>query len=380
MNREQNRFENKDSGLYVHVPFCFKKCLYCDFYSETDLSLIPRWLEAFELECKRFQGRFSTLYIGGGTPSALASDQLIKLFDLIKENFELNGGLENEIEITIEANPEDLDADKISLFKSLPVNRVSLGVQSFFDDDLALMNRRHNADRAENALKLLSKEDSLKVSVDIIFAVPGQDRKRLEDNLEKVISYHPSHISCYQLTEEKGTGLHKKIGQGLITLPGEERSAELFLAVSEKLIKAGYEHYEISNFSLGPDNYSRHNSKYWERIPYLGLGPSAHSFNDGVRWWNVSDLSQYISLLNQGKSPKADEETLTPDQVLLERIQLGLRTAKGIEKGFLEDVPDIEQKISLLKKQGFVKESKGRLLPTKKGFLMADQLPLMLLG
>ncbi|MBW2623075.1 MAG: radical SAM family heme chaperone HemW [Deltaproteobacteria bacterium] len=368
-------------GLYVHVPFCGSKCVYCDFFSVADSSagstLIPDWLEGIKRESGLYAERFDafdTLYVGGGTPSFLSDDTLSALFDHLFNCFSIVPGSE----ITIEANPDDISREKLSHFKNLGVNRVSLGVQSFHDQDLVFLKRRHSAGQARDALELIKSESyAFTLSLDLIFGLPGQTEKKWEKSLERALSYEPEHISCYQLTYEEGTPLSLMKDQGLVTPCEEDRAEKMFLAASRFLEDQGYVHYEISNFALGDGNRSRHNRKYWRHTPYLGLGPAAHSFKDNQRWWNVRSIETYRAALAEGGSPVEDTESLTGDQLELEAIFLGLRTREGFPAKILSH--GYAEKLSKLEDAGFITVWKGRVRPTVKGFLVADSLPLQIL-
>jgi oxygen-independent coproporphyrinogen-3 oxidase len=366
-------------GLYVHVPFCGSKCVYCDFFSVADSSLIPDWLEGIKREAALYTGRFDafdTLYVGGGTPSFLSDDTLSALFIHLRGCFSLVPGSE----ITIEANPDDISREKLSHLKNLGVNRVSLGVQSFHDQDLVFLKRRHSAGQAGEALELIKSESgAFKLSLDLIFGLPGQTETAWLDSLEQALSYEPEHISCYQLTYEEGTPLSLMRDQGLITPCEEDRAERLFLAASRFLEDHGYVHYEISNFALGDENRSRHNRKYWRHTPYLSLGPSAHSFKDNQRWWNVRSIETYCAALAEGGSPMEDTESLTGDQLELEAIFLGLRTREGFPIKILGHGHGYDEKLSKLEDAGFITVRNGQVQPTIKGFLVADSLPLQIL-
>jgi len=367
-------------GLYVHVPFCGSKCLYCDFYSIADSSRIPDWLEGLKHEADLYTGEsdtFDTLYVGGGTPSFLNDDTLSVIFDHLLGCFSLMPG----VEITIEANPDDITREKLTHFKNLGINRVSLGVQSFHDQDLLFLKRRHSAEQAGKALELIKSEsDTFSLSLDLIFGLPGQTETAWLNSLKQALSYKPEHISCYQLTYEEGTPLSLMRDQGLVTPCEEDRAERMFLSTSRLLEDNGYVHYEISNFALGDENRSRHNRKYWSHTPYLGLGPSAHSFKERRRWWNVPSLETYCAALAQGSSPVEDTESLTGDQLELEAIFLGLRTKEGFPVKILGDGHDYDEKLLNLEHGGFIIVRNGRVRPTMKGFLVADSLPLQILN
>lgn len=365
-------------GLYVHVPFCVSKCRYCDFFSVTDRARVRDWLTAVDQEARLYGdnfGTFDTLYIGGGTPSCLSDPELAVLVDVLRRHC----SLAPQTEVTLEANPDDLSPARLEHFISLGVNRLSLGVQSFNDRELQFLGRRNSARQNHQALCWARSRDGLQLAVDLIYGVPGQTLAGWLDALRQVLAYRPEHLSCYQLTVEAGTPLAEMRQRGLIELPAEEVAADFFLQTSDYLAENGYEHYEISNFSRGHQPRSRHNCKYWRHMPYLGLGPGAHSFRDGVRWWNVRSVEQYCRMLCNGCAPIREREHLSDAQLRLEALFLGLRTTDGIPLQLLSDCPQTAATLSTLQATGLVKVEDNRILPTPKGFAVADSLPLLLL-
>ena len=257
-------------GLYVHVPFCRSKCPYCDFYSHTDRSLITPWLNALEREIGFYRDEFpsfDTLYLGGGSPSILSEEQLGRLLEMIFDRFHF----ESDSEITIEANPNNLDPAKLKTLRELGVNRLSLGVQSFDDQELLFLRRRHTVKQAELALRWIREAGFTNVGIDLIYGLPGQTREQWLASLQRALTFNPEHLSCYQLTLAKGTlfwGLKEK---GRLKPIGEEEEEAFFLATSEFLQSQGYIHYEISNFAQEENYFSRHNQKYWQRQAYFRL-------------------------------------------------------------------------------------------------------------
>jgi oxygen-independent coproporphyrinogen-3 oxidase len=364
------------AGLYIHVPFCKTKCPYCDFYSVTDRSLVDVWANALKIEFEFYKksfGTFDTLYVGGGTPTVLNDTSLISLFEELHNQF----SFAHDTEITIEANPDDITTRKLRLMKSLGVNRVSMGAQSFDDGELLLLKRRHTASDAAKALDLVHSAGFSNVGMDLMYGLPGQTTESWMSTLHRSLTFHPSHLSCYQLTIEKTTPFGQMTDDGSLAICAEEKGREFFLLTSDFLKKNGFVHYEISNFSKGDGVRSRHNCKYWRHSPYLGLGPGAHSFRDGVRWWNVRSIEEYCSSLQKGLRPVGGSETLTSEQLRLEKLMLGFRTREGVT---LEDAFHESPSGSLLEditKTRLVSVRGNRLIPTKKGFLMADRLPLL---
>jgi len=368
---------DKIPGLYLHIPFCQSKCPYCDFYSTTDNKLIPLWLKALEKELAFYQGQFfsfDTLYLGGGSPSSLSEKQLSNLVELIKSRFDFNSGSE----ITIEANPNDLNLAKLKKFRELGVNRISLGVQSFDDQELSFLRRRHTSKDAEKSLEWIREAGFKNIGLDLIYGLPGQTKEQWLASLNKALAFQPEHLSCYQLTIAKGTlfwGLKEK---GRLQPISEEDEENFFLTTSQFLEDRGYIHYEISNFAREEEYFSKHNQKYWQRRPYLGLGPSAHSFQENRRWWNVRSLNRYCRALEEGRSPIEGQEELSEEQVRMEWISLGLRTRAGLDLNRLGDKLNLEKILPKLIEKEWVSISDNHLIPTLKGFLVADRLPLLL--
>lgn len=363
-------------GLYLHVPFCRSKCPYCDFYSHTDQSLITPWLKALEKEIGFYQNQFTsydTLYLGGGSPSILSEKQLGRLLDLVFDRFHFESGTE----ITIEANPNDLNPAKLKRLHELEVNRISLGVQSFDDQELLFLRRRHTAEEAEQALEWIWEAGFTNMGIDLIYGLPGQTIDQWLANLEKTLTFQPEHLSCYQLTIAKGTLFYGLKEKGGLTPISEEDEELFFTTTSQFLEDQGYIHYEISNFAREENYFSRHNQKYWQRQPYLGLGPSAHSFQENRRWWNVGSINRYCQALEQGRMPVEEREELTKEQEQLEIISLGLRTRAGLDLSRLADSLNLEETLSRLVEAQLVSITDNRLVPTLKGFLLADRLPLL---
>jgi oxygen-independent coproporphyrinogen-3 oxidase len=362
------------TGLYIHVPFCAGKCPYCDFYSTGDSTLIPAWIKSLEKEIHFYKdvlNNFDTLYLGGGTPSFLSNNDLEKLMESVRNNF----SFAPDIEITIEANPGDLTPEKLKHFRALGFNRISLGVQSFDDDVLRFLNRRHTAKQAEKAVEDIRSTGFENLSIDLMYSVPGQEKDGWIKTLERALSFSPEHFSCYQLTVKKGTLFFelKEKGQLEFNL-GEEES---FLLTSDILEENGYIHYEVSNFAKSENLFSSHNQKYWQHIPYLGLGPSAHSFNYDMRWWNFSSVEKYIDELNKECRPVEEEEKIGEKEKSLEALFLGFRTKKGIELEVLRKYKKVEIVLNRLIESNLIEIKGSRAVSTKKGFLVADRIPLM---
>jgi oxygen-independent coproporphyrinogen-3 oxidase len=374
--------DSKIPGLYIHIPFCFSKCHYCDFYSLTSISAVPDFLDALFKEMEMYRNRFhpfDTVYIGGGTPSLLSPQQLEQILTNIREKFDLS----SKPEITIEANPADLNRSYLESIREIGINRINIGVQSFDHKVLGFLGRRHSLKQAISAIEASKKAGFRNMGLDLIYGVPEQDIESWLDTLKQAVAFSPEHLSCYQLTLETKTPLGKRYQAGEFSMPGEELQYEFFMKTSEFLEDAGYNHYEVSNFARGKEYTSRHNQKYWDHSPFLGLGPSAHSFQCNQRWWNHHSLDQYLATINAGNLPVEETETLTMEQLRLEALYLGLRTKKGI---FLQDFKNqyhydlfTEKKeiLAKLEEEGFISIQDGYLYPTQTGLAVADSLSLI---
>jgi len=363
------------AGLYVHVPFCLRKCPYCDFASGTELALVADWLRAIKREMGfygDFAPRFDSLYLGGGTPSLLAADELASLVEALEDHFAFSP----DTEITLEVNPDDVTPQSLQHYRELGINRLSLGVQSFDDRELAFLGRRHDSSRSHRALAWAREAGFANLGLDLIYGLPGQIVEQWRRSLETALGFSPEHLSCYQLTIEAGTPLARRQAEGQFQRLSEEAEREFFLFTSRFLEEAGYLHYEISNFARGNENRSRHNRKYWNHTPYLGLGPGAHSFRDGRRWWNHRSLKDYCQTLNAGEAPVAGEEILTPEQTRLEALYLGLRTREGVDLNVLLKAQRGKIGLQEMVKAGLAKVRDNRLIPTRKGLVVADRLAL----
>jgi oxygen-independent coproporphyrinogen-3 oxidase len=364
-------------GLYVHVPFCKTKCPYCDFYSVPETDQAGKWLKAVLREASLNTSipeftRFDSLYIGGGTPSLLGHDDIGNLVRGLKETFQFDDGAE----VTIELNPDDVTKENLALYRSLGVNRASLGVQSFDEEEVRFLGRRHSGRQAGEAARLVAEAGFAEFGMDLIYGLPGQSIRSWRKTLRQALSYGPAHLSCYQLTVEGDTPLSRLSREGLLELPDDARGAELFLAMSEYLTGQDFVHYEVSNFARGEETISRHNVKYWQHTPYLGLGPSAHSFSGRRRWWNQRSLDAYLRLLDSGPSAVEDSETLSEEQMRLERLLFGFRTMWGVE---LKELCGeyCANRLEDLVEKGLVEVRGDKVVPTLTGYLFADRLPLM---
>ena len=318
------------AGIYLHIPFCKKRCIYCDFYSTTLQKYRGAYVGAL---CRELRQRkdylkgevVKTVYLGGGTPSLLQRSDLEQLFGEIGKVYGL-GACE---EITLEANPDDLTEHYVQMLTTLPINRLSIGIQTFNDGLLKLLNRRHTAAEAIAAVKRCQDAGFTNISIDLIYGLPGEMDALWEHDLELAIALDVQHISAYSLTYEEGTALWQLREKEQIQEVDEEQSLRFFSALMQKLKKAGFQHYEISNFCL-PNYHSRHNSSYWEGIPYLGCGAAAHSFDGCSRQWNVADLTTYIDGILEGH-PNYEREELTTTTRYNELVMTRLRTSQGLD-------------------------------------------------
>ncbi len=316
------------SGIYIHIPFCKQACHYCDFHFSTNLKkkdeMVLALAKEIEMRKSEFQDEIvETIYFGGGTPSILQIADLKFLIDEVYRNFKV---VENP-EITVEANPDDLTENRIIELSNNKVNRLSIGIQSFFEDDLLLMNRAHNVEEAKKCLEIATHYFD-NISIDLIYGVPEMSNEKWLQNIETALSFGVPHISSYALTVEPKTALHSFIQKGIIPQPDDEVAQEHFQILVDKLSENGFIHYELSNF--GKENYfSKNNSSYWLGKKYIGIGPSAHSYDGKNRGWNVSNNSRYIKSIQENKLP-IEIETLTKTDRYNEYIMTGLRTIWGV--------------------------------------------------
>ena len=362
------------AGCYVHVPFCLQKCRYCAFYSETHAYDHAMWARAVISEarmlCSTF-GSFDSLYFGGGTPSVLSDELLEELLVGIRGELKFCG----DVETTIELNPGDVDLARARRLRAMGFNRASLGVQSFDDHVLSFLGRRHDRKRAISAYEALRGAGFDNVGVDLIWGVPHAGLRSV-DSARFALELLPEHLSCYSLTVESGTLLHSDVEAGRVGKVSDDALSEEALELWGVIGERGYEHYEVSNFARTREYRSRHNSKYWAHVPYLGLGPSAHSF-DGLccRWGNVRSVSGYVEALFAGSRAVEFEERLSEGQLLLERVMLGIRTSEGVCRELVSG-----SGLSGLVSAGLVVEGGSTVVPTERGMLVADALAGALAG
>ncbi len=320
------------TSLYVHIPFCLKRCIYCDFVSGIyDPEKSIAYIKALKKEISNLPVKtpLSTLYIGGGTPTALSADLLADLIDLIFDRFRFT----EDYEATIEANPGTLDREKLQSLRSSGINRVSIGIQSFNDEELSFLGRIHTKEEAGNAVSMSRDSGFENIGVDLIYGIPGQDINGWMENLEKAFSLKPEHISAYELTVEKETALHEYLKSGgkdkTQQLPDEDIIIDMYEHTIDYLTSKGYIHYEISNFAM-PDRFSRHNLNYWDRGEYFGAGLGAHSFIDGKRFHNTDNPEEYMRAVSGNRSPVINSEDISGGNALSEAMFLGLRKTGGI--------------------------------------------------
>ena len=366
------------AGIYIHIPFCKQACHYCDFHFSTSFKYKKEILQALHQEIKLqkdyLQGEIvETIYFGGGTPSVLDASEINALLETIFLNFPVKA----DAEITLEANPDDLHPQKILHLKQTPINRFSIGVQSFFDEDLIWMNRAHRSNEAFDAIKEAQDAGFHNITTDLIYGYPLLTNEKWQYNLEKFFGLNIPHLSAYSMTVEPQTALASFIRKKNQPEMNEEQSAAQFEFLMDEAGKHGFEHYEISNISL-PGQHSRHNSNYWEGVKYLGIGPSAHSFNGKTRQWNVANNQQYLTSISQNQIPFTLENLSIQDR-LNEYIMTALRTSKGLNLVRAEEFnPGASEEILKGAAQFILKkwliQANQTLILTKSGKLYADYI------
>ena len=367
------------AGIYIHIPFCSQACHYCDFHFSTSLKNKQRIINAINTELiiqKHYlkSQLIQTIYFGGGTPSIIDSVSLSHIMETIETNYKLV----KNTEITIEANPEDISQKQILSWSNIGFNRISLGVQSFRDQDLKYMNRIHNSKQATQAITLLQKSRINNLNVDLIYGYPGLDDAAWKKNLDKLISLNIPHISCYCMTIEPQTPLYYFIKKGKYEKLNSAKGNRQFLIAREKLISSGYEHYEISNFAK-PECASLHNKNYWNKTHYLGVGPSAHSFNGTSRQWNIKNNSLYCAKIEQNDC-YYEIETLTNKDKINEYIMTHIRTSIGMDKKYFKQNMDniafihFKTELSKLEAQKLLKINGSNIALTESGMLISDSI------
>ena len=366
------------AGIYIHIPFCKQACHYCNFHFSTSLRHRDQMIEAI---CKEIdlQSDFlshrelSTIYFGGGTPSLLDAAEIQTILERLSHHYNWN----DTIEITLEANPDDITRDKITNLNDGGINRLSVGIQSFIDHELIASNRAHNAEESLTAIKICQDAGIDNLSLDLIYGMPNSTLETWQYNIDKALELNVDHISSYALTVEPNTALDYMVKKGSIALPKEIEVSKQYLQLIDSLTSIGYDHYEISNFAK-PNKYAVHNTNYWKSIPYLGIGPSAHSYQPTFRQWNISNNAKYIESITNGVVPSEKEETLYADQ-FNEYIMTRLRTMWGIdlndlERKFSDQVENVHNDIFEYLDSDHVELQNNHYRLTPEGRLLADRI------
>lgn len=373
------------AGLYIHIPFCDSKCIYCDFYSmANNHHLISQYIDTLLIEGKNRATEISshqikTVYLGGGTPSLLNKSQISKLILGLKEIFDFS----SVEEFTIEVNPDDINIEYVEFLKNLGVNRVSMGVQSFRDEDLQFINRRHTSAQAIEAVESIKSAGIKNISIDLIYGIPGQNIRNWENNIDIATSLNVQHISAYSLMYEHGTRLTVMRTLGKVEEMDEDEVAEMYDYLVKSLKNKGFKHYEISNFAL-PGFESKHNSSYWNLTPYLGLGVAAHSFDGKDRRYNPANLKLYIETINQGKS-FAEVEQISVSEKYDEYIMLRLRTSEGVQSKEIMDrfgskyYDYFMKKVTIMMGRNMISHDMGRYYIPERHILVSDNITCELL-
>ncbi|MBP3641798.1 radical SAM family heme chaperone HemW [Parabacteroides johnsonii] len=365
------------AGLYIHIPFCAKRCLYCDFFSNTDMKFKEPYVSAVIREMQLRQEYIGeepldTIYFGGGTPSQLQQADFERIFKAIDCLFNISSCKE----ITLEANPDDMTPEYVTSLRNLPFNRVSMGVQSFKEKDLHFLNRRHDREQALRAVGLCKENGIQNISIDLIYGLPGQTLEEWQENLDDAIHLEIPHISAYHLIYEEGTALYKLMEAGKVAPIEEELSVTLFSTLINRLAEAGYLHYEISNFAC-PGYFSQHNSSYWTGKKYIGIGPSAHSYDGESRQWNISSLPRYLEGIRTG-IPNIEIEKLDINTKYNDFIITGLRTMWGIRTSDIreqfgeEKQAYLERQAATYLHQGLLIYENDTLTLSKEGIFISD--------
>jgi len=369
------------AGIYVHIPFCRKACTYCDFHFSTVLRHKGEMATAIAREVTLRQDFFSSsrplqsLYLGGGTPSVLSEGELGEIFGAVQRHFHFEAGAE----ITLEANPEDVTPEALRQWRALGVNRLSLGTQSFFADDLRWMNRAHSPEQAEGAVKQAQDAGFERLTIDLIFGLPGSTLPRWEANLAQALALAVPHLSVYSLTVEERTALAHQLRKEQVQLPAEEAYAAQFRRAHERLTAAGYAHYELSSYAQ-PGWQAVHNSAYWEGEPYLGLGPSAHGYDGEQRYWNLAHHPRYLRAIAEARLPEEDREALMPRDRYHEYLMTHLRHSRGLDPQHLEAhllpgwTDRFQRRLGQLQQQGLLLDRGGRYVLSLEGWMVCDQV------
>ena len=363
------------AGAYFHIPFCKRACAYCDFHFSTSTKGRDALLDAMEkemlLRSKEIgDAPVGTLYFGGGTPSLLEPARIASFIQLARDLFRV----QRDAEVTLEANPDDSASERLEQWKSMGITRLSLGTQSFREDRLRWMGRAHDAEQALKSIGLIAKAGFASWTIDLIYGLPGMTLAEWDEQLTIALDHGMPHLSAYCLTVEPRTALAHQVNKAVVTMPDDDAQSAQFDRLMERMEAVGLDHYEISNFGL-PGHHSRHNTSYWEGVPYLGIGPAAHSFDGSKRRWNVANNARYVKGVLEG-APHWEEETLTPEQRTNERLLTGLRTSQGVDLARLElDVPGLQRKaVERWMATGHLEHREGRLVLTRAGRHFADRI------
>jgi putative oxygen-independent coproporphyrinogen III oxidase len=361
-----------NAGLYVHVPFCRHRCHFCAFLITTHRDFVADWERAviyeIELRARKFPESFDTIYFGGGTPSLAPAISLGRIIEAAREHLDVA----EDTEVTLEANPGDLAVADLATLHDLGVNRLSLGIQSTDDGDLEFLTRHHSAREGREAFLAARAAGFQNITIDLMYGLPHRTRDQWRERLDAALDLGPDHVSAYQLTYEPGTPMRRFRDKGDFDALSMEEEGDRFRLTREWLAEAGFLQYEVSNFAREPRFESRHNWKYWEGAPYLGVGPAAHSFKGGRRWWNLGAVRNYVRAAAAGESPVEEEETLTGAQVRLETMFLGLRTTRGVAVSKLpEGLLELPRTGAYLD-AGLAEVADGHLRLTPEGLAVAD--------
>ena len=369
------------TGLYIHIPFCKSRCIYCAFYSTTAEQMKQAYVDAvcremelrkavYEKEGKDVGKTLATVYLGGGTPSQLSPTQLQQLFDTIARHYDVS----DDAEITIECNPDDVTEAFAELLRSLPVNRVSMGAQTFDDDRLQFIHRRHTSKQVTTAIQRLREKGIHNISIDLMYGFPDETLEEWEYDIQQALALNVEHISAYALTYEEGTPLYRLLEEGKVKEIDEERSLAMYDRLIDRLQEAGYEHYEISNFARKGWR-SRHNSSYWQLVPYIGIGAAAHSYDGRQRQWNIADINSYINHIQQGIVP-AEGELLDKDSRYNDHVMLALRTCEGLDLSTLDsdERSYCEETAKKFVLDGLLVKTDNHLRLSRKGLFVSDMI------
>lgn len=369
------------AGIYLHIPFCHKACSYCDFHFSTNLKKVDEMALAIVREAHLRKGYFTghptveTIYFGGGTPSLMPTAHLGKILDALRETFPVS----QNPEITLEGNPDDLDNAKLKELQTMGVNRLSIGVQSFSDRDLLLLNRNHSAQQADRCIKAAQDLGIENITLDLIYGIPGSGMQQWQANVEQAVALQVPHVSAYALTVEEKTLLHHQIEKGMVTAEPDATHEAQYFHLIDRLADAGIAQYELSNFAK-PGHRSRHNGAYWKGIPYLGLGPSAHSFEGGVRSNNVANNSAYLRALDEGRLAIASQETLSERDQLNEYLMTQLRIVEGLDLRLLKEKWGFdllyreEEAVAEWVDENLIRLEGNHMRLTRHGFMVSDAI------